>query len=79
MDREDKRKQLLIDYMTAFGTEGGKRVLDNLSKECYEHNVTFVRGESDSTAFNEGKRYVMLHIRRILAKDPHEKRQTEGK
>ena len=59
-----------MDFGNAFNTEGGERVLENLSKECLENDLTFVRGESDSGAFNEGKRYVILHIRRILAMTP---------
>lgn len=68
-----------MDFHNAFNTEGGKRVIENLSKECLENDVTFVSGESDSTAYNEGKRYVILHIRRILAKKPHEERQEQAK
>jgi len=67
-----------MDFQNSFDTEGGKRVLENLSKEGLENDVTFVRGESDSTAFNEGKRYMILHIRRILAKKPVE-RQEQAK
>lgn len=68
MTKEEAQIQLTMDYLNAFTTESGKRVLDNLSRECYENAVTFIRGEPDSTAFNEGKRYIMLHIRRILAR-----------
>lgn len=67
-----------MDFGNAFNTEGGKRVLENLSKECLENDLTFVRGQSDSTAFNEGKRYVILHIKKILAMKPKE-RQTQAK
>ena len=66
-----------MDFHNSFDTEGGKRVLENISKECLENDLSFVRGESDSTAFNEGKRYVILHIRKILARKP-EKRQTQA-
>lgn len=69
---------MIMDFRNAFNTEGGKRVLENLSKECLENELSFVRGESDSTAFNDGKRYVILHIRRILAMKPQE-RQTQAK
>jgi hypothetical protein len=77
MDREDKRKQLIMDFQSTFATESGKRVLENLSKECYENAVTFVRSDSYGSAFNEGKRYVMLHIRRILSLDPYKEKQAK--
>lgn len=67
-----------MDFHNAFDSEGGKRVLENLSKECLEDELTFVRGESDSAAFNEGKRYVILHIRKILAKKPHKEKQKDA-
>lgn len=68
MTKEEEITQLTMDYLNAFTSEGGKRVLENLSRECYENAVTFIRNEPESTAFNEGKRFVMLHIRRMLAR-----------
>jgi len=67
--REEILQQETMDFKNSFTSESGKRVLQSLSRECYENAVTFVRNEPESTAFNEGKRYIMLHIRRILARD----------
>ena len=74
MTQEERLKQLIMDYKNCFLSESGKRVVENLSRECYENAVTFIRNEPDSTAFNEGKRYVLLHIKRILSKNPNETR-----
>ena len=69
MTREELLQQLIMDFQSSFTSESGKRVLDNLSKECYENDLTYVRGDPNGSAFNEGKRYVILHIRRILEMD----------
>ena len=76
MDK-DKAKQLIRDFQGAFDTPEGKRVLEYLSEECFENKNTFVLNNQYGTAFNEGKRYVILYIRAILAKDPNIERQTE--
>ncbi len=76
MDK-DKTKQLIRDFQGTFDTPEGKRVLENLSKECLEGVSTFVPGNQYGTAFNEGKRYAILYIRGVLAKDPNIERQTE--
>jgi hypothetical protein len=67
MTPEEQAKQLVRDYQFAFGTPDGLRVLEDLSKQCYEHELTFVDGNPNGTAFNCGKRYVILHIRRLLS------------
>lgn len=78
MDREDKAKQLIIDYMNTFTSESGKRVRENLSLEGYEKDVTFVKDDALGSAFNEGKRYMILHINRMLARKPDIEKQTEA-
>ena len=77
MDREDKTKQLIRDFQGAFDTPEGKRVLENLSKECLENQPTFVTNNQYGTAFHEGKRNVILYIRAILGQEPNNERQTE--
>ena len=64
---KDDIKQLVMDYKGTFGSEEGKRVLIDLAKQCYADALTFVPGSPDGTAFNEGKRYVILHIQRLVA------------
>jgi len=68
--KPDELRQLIQDYGFCFGTPSGERVLKDLARQCYEDAVTFVPGSSDGTAFNEGKRWVILHIRRALDTHP---------
>jgi hypothetical protein len=79
MDKNDEQKQLLRDFRECFATEGGKRVLERLSKLCRENEPSFVDRNTHYTAYNEGKRCVILHIRKMLAKDPYQERQTTAK
>lgn len=77
MDRGDKSKQLIRDFQGTFDTPDGKRVLENLSAKCREHEATYRPGSFDATAYYEGMRSVILYIRAQLAKDPNIVRQTE--
>ncbi len=76
MDK-DEVKQLIRDFQCVADTPEGKRMLEHLSQECLECVSTFVSGNQFGTAFNEGKRYVILYIRGMLARDPNIIRQTE--
>ena len=75
----DKAQQKIIDYGDIFGTVAGKRVLDDLSRECQEHNSTYTRADTHHTAFLEGKRNVILYIRTKLASNPYDERQKKAK
>jgi len=75
MDREDKQKQLIMDFLNTFTSEGGKRVLEGLSAFCYENKTTFCQESTHDSAFAEGARSVILYIREMLAKKPDEKKQ----
>jgi hypothetical protein len=79
MDREDKQKQLVMDFLNAFGNEGGKRVLEALSEKCREHTATYVDGNPHGTAYKEGMRSVIIYIRSQLAKDPNKEKQKEAR
>lgn len=63
-------KALIIDFKNTFSSEEGKRVLANLSRLCCENDTTYIDGNSYGTAFNEGKRRVILYIRWLLNADP---------
>ena len=71
--------QLIKDYMAAFSTEGGKRVLKDLSSRCYENQPTFVDQNPTGSAYREGARGVMLHINFKLHSDPHKEKQLTAK
>ena len=76
---DDEKKQLVMDFMTTFTSEGGARVLDNLSKFCYENESTYKGTDTHGTAFQEGARSVILYIRSQLKKDLHEVKQKEAR
>lgn len=78
-DRDDKARQLIIDYRETFGSEHGKRVLEHLAENGYERKATYSGEETHRAAYREGMRCVILHIRAQLAKNPHEPKQEKAK
>ena len=66
------RKQKIIDYQRAFLSPEGANVLADLSVECNEHRSTFVPGSPDRSAYLEGGRSVILHIRKMVASKPED-------
>ncbi|RLE44514.1 hypothetical protein DRJ16_02135 [Candidatus Woesearchaeota archaeon] len=71
MTNEERLEQLVRDYKTVFGSEAGKRVLEDLKRIC---NVLFTSFRSDpyETAFCEGQRSVFLHIQTMVERDMEE-------
>ncbi len=65
-EQEKKLKQLRQDYKIVFGTDEGKKVLDDISIRCHEFNTTHVKGDSHEFAFFEGQRSIMVFIKSIL-------------
>jgi len=63
-------EQAWRDYGVAFSSEQGKRVLEDLMRQCYMDTLTYVPGDMQGSAFNEGKRFIGLHIKRILEYKP---------
>ena len=63
---EKKIAQLREDYKIIFGSDEGKRVLEDISKRCHEFNSTHVKGDSHESAFFEGQRSIMVFIKSIL-------------
>lgn len=78
MDREDQAKQLVMDFLNAFTSEGGKRVLERISVLCNETEPTYVDSNALGTAYKEGQRSVILHIRKMLNKDPNKQKQEKA-
>ena len=68
--QEDKAVGLVRDYHQVFGSEQGKRVLYDLMSKNNITGSSFVAGETDSTAFNEGSRNVILAILHMLQMSP---------
>ena len=63
---EKKLAQLRADYKIIFGSDEGKRVLDDISKRCHEFNTTHIKGDSHESAFFEGQRSILVFIKSIL-------------
>jgi len=67
MDQVNKKlAQLKEDYKITFGSDQGKRVLEDLSKRCHEFNTTHVKGDSHESAFYEGQRSILVFIKSII-------------
>ncbi len=79
MDRDDKKKQLVMDMQGTFGTEEGKRVLQALSQKCRENTATYVELNPHRTSYLEGMRSVIIYIRSYLNQDLHKEKQTEAR
>jgi len=67
----DKLKALKQSYNSAFSSEAGRKVLEDLEKWCYIKTTTFPFNTPDALllAFNEGKRAVILHIKTMMEFD----------
>jgi hypothetical protein len=72
------RKQLILDYKEAFGTAGGKRVLNDLKLKCqnlYRSSREVNPGlDPNLMMYQEGQRSVMLYIFKTLNADPNAER-----
>ena len=75
-------KQNIIDYQQTFGTEAGKRVVENLRKHSKIDGYLNLTSNKDITAiqvaFAEGQRSFMMHIYAQLKKDPYEVKQAKA-
>ncbi len=54
------------DYRRAFGGEPGRRVLRDLMRRHFVLRSTQIAGDSHETAFNEGRRAVVLDVLHAL-------------
>ncbi len=59
-------EQMKKDYLAAFSTEAGKRVLTNLENICYINKTTFTKGDDLAMALHEGMRFVVVHIKNMM-------------
>tara|TARA_Y100000310_G_C20004852_1_gene500206 strand:+ start:284 stop:499 length:216 start_codon:yes stop_codon:yes gene_type:complete len=64
----DKRIQLIKDYKFVFGSDEGKRILDDLSKRCHEFVTTHDKQSATESAFLEGQRSVLIFIKNMVNK-----------
>tara|TARA_R100001086_G_scaffold120479_1_gene62006 strand:- start:442 stop:663 length:222 start_codon:yes stop_codon:yes gene_type:complete len=63
-----KLQKLIKDYKICFGSEEGKRILEDLSKRCGDHVTTHCKGDSHESAFLEGNRSVFIFIKNMINK-----------
>ncbi len=78
-EQPEKRNSTILDFQKTFDTGEGKKVLKRLSRLCNENEPTYVDGNSMGTSYKEGQRSIILHIRKMLAKNPNETKQKEAK
>lgn len=70
---DEKRKQLIIDYQTVFGTEAGKRVYDHLLQSNY-YDASFIlvmTGTPEQVSFELGRREAFIQIMKMMKADPN--------
>jgi len=60
------RDRLVTDgaYRRVFDSPDGKIILRHLARECFLYRTTFVAGDTNQSAMNEGSRRVVLSILR---------------
>lgn len=63
---QKKLDQLRNDYKIVFGSDEGKRVLEDISIRCHESSTTFSKDNSHETAFLEGQRSILIFIKAML-------------
>jgi len=66
----DERKQRILDFHKTFLSAEGANVLADLSRVCFENHTTFFGDSERMSAFTEGKRWVILYLRAMLAAKP---------
>lgn len=62
-------------YRRVFGTEDGKKVLDDIFESCGLHRQVAVPGDPHATYFNDGMRRVALRLSSILRMTDEEMRR----
>ena len=61
--------KLKLMYNDLFTSEAGKQVLRDLEARCNWRSSSYVAGDANATAFEEGKRAVLLHIHNMLREE----------
>ena len=61
--------QLKDMYKQTFDTGSGGKVLTDLEARCNWRASSYVAGDANATAFEEGKRAVILHIHNMITQE----------
>ncbi len=56
-------------YKSVFDTDNGQKILKDLEARCNWRSTSYVAGDPNATAFEEGKRAVLLHIHSMMTED----------
>tara|TARA_R100001015_G_C4630192_1_gene191641 strand:+ start:1701 stop:1922 length:222 start_codon:yes stop_codon:yes gene_type:complete len=56
-------------YRESFKSENGQKVLFDLEARCNLRSISYVAGDPNATAFEEGKRAVILHIHNMIIEE----------
>lgn len=64
-----KIEDLKLAYRRTFNTDDGQEVLADLKKRFSFEATTFVSGDPQTSAFNEGQRAAVLLIVRMLSEE----------
>jgi hypothetical protein len=73
-------KDLKVSYRKCFESEDGKKVLKDLEMRCYITSTTF-NADPYVSAFQEGTRSVVLHIKQAMDIEktlPEEREESNG-
>ena len=62
-------KKLREMYKDTFTNHAGEQVLRDLEARCNWRASSYVAGDANATAFEEGKRAVILHIYNMMSED----------
>lgn len=65
----DQIAQLKVMYQDTFKDNAGKKVLEDLELRCNWRASSYVAGDANATAFEEGKRAVILHIYNMIKEE----------
>ena len=57
-----KAKRRKVQYKEFFSTDDGKEILADLARRHFVHTSTFIPHDTHHSAFNEGRRSVILDI-----------------
>lgn len=68
-DLLSRRDRITSAYQAVFDSPEGELVLAHLAKNCCVFDSTFVQGDPNQTALNEGGRRVVLSIFKMLNAD----------
>jgi|TARA_B100000073_G_scaffold339444_2_gene337847 hypothetical protein len=62
-------KKLREMYRGVFSEHAGEQVLRDLEARCNWRASSYVAGDANATAFEEGKRAVILHIHNMMSEE----------